>query len=232
MAWSVGTIRWGEFSLLSIGWEHVFWAEGAEFVALGLSDGGTVVTWPDEIGTSDITNGNAAQRPTYVASDPTFGQPAVRFDGSDDNLFVSGGDWPDISQPYEIVMVMRFRSRSADFLYSSSPGTTGADARDTAGSQYLFAAGASLSGGTTDTTQHLLRAVHDGASSSFNVDEVSTMSGNAGTFAMQGLTMARSSSGIGPAAIDVPFFGVVAGTLTTQERADIHAYCQAHYGTA
>lgn len=229
MGWRVGAVAWGgAFSPLDVGWEHVYWTEGPEFQALGLADGATVTTWPDEVSTADLTNGNASQRPTYVASDATFGAPVVRFDGSDDDLHV---DWPDISQPFEIVMVARFRALGSDWLFSAAPSMSGASIRDSGGA-WRFGVSATLNGGTVNTTKHLHRAVVNGASSSFLVDEVSILSGDVGAGSQTGLTLARSSSGLGPAQLDVAFFGIVSGALTAQERSDLHAWSQATYGTA
>lgn len=215
------------FSPLDPAWEHVYWAEGPEFVALGLADGATVVTWPDESATSDLTNGNASQRPTYVASDATFGRPVVRFDGTDDDLHV---DWGDIPLPVEIVIVARYRALGADWIFSGAPSAGGPSARDTGGA-WRMANSLVLNGGTVNTSKHLHRFVFNGASSGLWVDEVSVLSGDTGTGSMTGITIPRSSSGLGPAQMDVAFVGVVAGALTAQERSDLHAWAQSHYGT-
>lgn len=54
-----------------VAWDHAYWADGAEFNALGLADGATVTSWPDEITTSAIalTGGGT---PLVRASDAAF----------------------------------------------------------------------------------------------------------------------------------------------------------------
>jgi hypothetical protein len=57
--------------------------------ALALANGAAVASWPDSSGNArDLGQATGGKQPVYVAADPLLGgQPAVRFDGTDDCLF-------------------------------------------------------------------------------------------------------------------------------------------------
>lgn len=61
-----------------VSWVAAFWAEGPEFQALGVSDGATFATWPDEIGAVDLISPSSGAYPTYDA-DGLAGQPAITY---------------------------------------------------------------------------------------------------------------------------------------------------------
>tara|TARA_R110002126_G_scaffold36734_3_gene111469 strand:- start:14479 stop:15252 length:774 start_codon:yes stop_codon:yes gene_type:complete len=52
-----------------IAWHSLFWAEGTDFKALGLADGASVATWPNETGESDATQATEAYKPFYNDAD-------------------------------------------------------------------------------------------------------------------------------------------------------------------
>lgn len=66
--------------LAAISWSHVWWAAGPRFKALGLADGAAVTTFPDEVGSADMTR--SAAGPVYRASAASLtSRPAVETDG-------------------------------------------------------------------------------------------------------------------------------------------------------
>lgn len=221
--WAAGA----EFALLGLPWAHLYWTEGPEFIALGLADGASVSPWPDEISSENLTQSDATRRPVYVASDATMnGKPVLRFDGTDDNLSDLYG--ASVAAPYEVVCVARFRARSNDYWYSLGPSGTGAELLESNPSTWNTGFG---TGGTTNTTQHFTRAVYDPSGTALYVDEVLTISGAGTSNDLDGVRIARSSVG-GAAQLDIVLWGVTSELLTADERAALHAYFQASYGTA
>lgn len=206
---------------------HLYWTEGAEFIALGLADGASVSPWPDEVGVENLTNSNAARRPIYVASDATFnGKPVLRFDGSDDSLGDLYG--ASVAAPFEVVCIARYRALGNDYIYSLGPSGTGAELTE----QFTVYNTGFGTGGTADTTQHFFRAVYDPGGTELFIDEVSTITG-AGTavgFDLDGVTIARSSIGAS-SQLDIVLWGVSSGLLTAAERTALHAWAQTNYGT-
>lgn len=126
-------------SLLDIAWDHAFWTEGPQFTALGLSNGASVSSWPDEIDVSTpaaggwrtgfinmkppvaghtgvfLTQATGSKQPSYVSSDASFNnKPVVSFDGTDDYLH---GLWAStLARPNHIVCVGRYRSMAGSSI--------------------------------------------------------------------------------------------------------------------
>lgn len=99
---------------------HAMWA--ADPLWTPPADGGAVSSWRNggSVGTPDFTQGTAAARPTYDASNAAFGgQPSVNFDGTDDVLAVAITAVP---VPWFLVMVLRVRSVNTT-RYVVSDGT-------------------------------------------------------------------------------------------------------------
>lgn len=224
------------FDPLSIAWDHAYWTEGAEFVALGLADAAAVGTWPDEVATSDLAQATAGNKPTYRASSASLGsRPVVEFDGVSDYMQV---DFTDLTQPNEYVIVARLRSvpgASANALLTDGFNGTGRHLLGYVGASgaWRIFAGTSLDGGTADLVKHLFRGEFNTTSSKLFVDEVQQGStGDAGSHACSGLTLGANNAGATPGAYDVAFVGISTSLLTAQNRTDLHSWAQSLYGTA
>lgn len=222
------------FDPLSISWTHAYWTEGAEFEALGYTNGATINPWPDEVSTADLAQGTAGNRPTLVTAEATFNnKDVVRFDGSNDYMSV---DWADLSQPNEYVFVAKLRSTSLSNQVLCDGLSSGRQQIERVGgaapSTWQLFAGATLTGGSADTNLHLWRAIFNGGSSALYHDETLEMSGNAGTGAAPGMYLcARSTIPDRFGIYDIAFCGVKNGALTAGERSDLHAWAQSHYGS-
>ena len=212
-------------------WDHAYWTEGTEFQALAYANGDPVGAWPDEITADSLTPNVPGDSPLFVSSEATFNnKPVIRFDGVSDHL---RDNFLSLSQPNEIVCVARFRALGADWVFSGSgvAAAAGYDLRPTNAVVWRMAAPTAIDGGGVDTSLHLLRFVANGAASELFVDEVSVLSGNAGTGAIAGVRIGQSSAGTGSAQLDIAFWAVKNGLLTAGERSDLHAFFQSHYGT-
>lgn len=225
------------FDPLSISWAHAYWTEGTEFVALGLTNGAALSSWPDEAATSDLAQATGANQPTFVTADASFNsRNVVRFDGSNDWMNV---DFADLSQPNEIVAVARLRTvpgAAANAILLDGFATTGRHTMYRRGdiSKWTMFAGTALSGtATPDLVKHLFRAEFNTTSSKLFVDETQDGStADAGSNVASGLAVGARFDGTTPGAYDVAFIGVSDSLLTTQQRSDLHSWAQAHYGTA
>jgi hypothetical protein len=88
-----------------VAFTHVWYAGGAEFQALALSNGAAVSTWPDEVGTLDA--GTIAKDPVYASSLAGLNsKPAVTFAiaaGVGDALVTSS--ITTVNAPFSVVVV-------------------------------------------------------------------------------------------------------------------------------
>ena len=104
---------------------HAWWSEGAEFRALGLSDGQTVATLPDEVGTADAVQASESLKPVYRAATPAMNnRPTIEFD--DSALATSSS--PTYSQPFTFVAILAF-SEKGNNTSNVVTGTVGSGAR-------------------------------------------------------------------------------------------------------
>lgn len=218
------------FTGLGITWTHGYWTSGPEFLALGLGNGASISSWPDEVGTADLAQATGSRQPTLVSSDTNLGnQPTVHFDGVDDYLTVT---FASLAQPNEIAIVARLIANSGnDFLFDGAGGSREIIYANSSGS-WVYDAGASVGGGTVNTTKHLFRAVFNGASSNLRIDEVSILSGNPGATALAGATLAAAPDPSNYGQWNIAFVGIADSALTAQNRTDLHTWAQTVYGTA
>jgi len=76
-------------------WHTLYWADGPAMLALGLSDGDTITSIPDEMGTSGdnlvpVKGGSTGA--TWVASGAAHGKPAWSFDATTSDYFRLSGN--------------------------------------------------------------------------------------------------------------------------------------------
>ena len=217
--------RTGGFDPLTVGWTHAYWAEGPEFVALGLSNGGAVGTFPDEIGTADLTQGTGSAQPAFQSSVAALGNRAtVKSDGAD---WVGPTTITIITQPFSVVVVES--GASAGSLLVSTAGDLGW-CFYMSGGVWLANAGSTISGGSADSGAHMLRFYANGASSKLAEDETVVVTGNAGTYGAGPIQLFRIPVGFNSAA-HLAFVGIYAGDVTTDPKwASFKAWAATHYG--
>lgn len=225
--------------MTSISWTHAYWTEGTRQVALGLVNNGAVATWKDEAGTLDLTQPTAGRRPLWITGDATMGRTLIRFDSSDGTSRLLIGDIVDLNQPNEIVIIGRLRSLPVSgnaFLFEGNgSGRHALYVQQSVGNLWTMYAGTTpITGSAAGTTKHLHRAIFNGSSSSLFIDEsaVTMTAGDVGSNTLAGISVGAKYDATSDSAVDVCFVGVSDGGLTSQQRADLHTYAQAHYGTA
>lgn len=223
--------------LTSIAWSHAYWAEGTEFTALGLADAGVVSTWPDEVGSSDLSE--ATNKPIYVASDATLNsKPLVRFDGVNDKL---KGSFTSIPGPHTIVMIGRYLGGSTTTQRIAYDGASNYQNNlAISPSNYVtpnrFSIVTSVSATTAsnmpyDNNPHLFRTLAKTLGQKLFVNEVDrNLTPDASNPNLTGLTMGARGDSTQFGQWDIAFLGVYAGELASIT--EFHEWAQVHYGVA
>lgn len=213
----------GAFSPLDIPWVDVYWTEGPNFLALGLTEGNSVPTWPTETGTGADLSAGVYTQCVLDAEVPEFNnRPSVKAVGV--NLMTVAAT--SLSQPWTVVVVGRRvgGNTSANFIGSSTDAAGGAGLSRTA-----FAAGTTLVH-TTFEGPGYMEALANGASSEIYINGVLDTTGDAGTLAVARRQMfARAGAPTSPLTGDILFGAYLDRALTTQERADFDAWVTEHY---
>lgn len=206
---------------------HAAWAEDPSWTNPG--DGNAVSSWRDggSNGT-DFTNTGSA-RPLFRSSTAALNsKPTIQFDGTDDYL---RGSNPAQAQPYKIIVVWQYVSVTSGRIVGTAGGAGGIN---TQGAAWRINAGVSLSGGTPNTSPHVMRATFDGASSQFWLDGTSVMSGNAGTNQIVTPQLTLGASGDATPSTfgtgHMAFVGVYTGATSDVALAALAADLKTHYG--
>lgn len=228
----VGYSRTSGFSPLQVGWRNAWWAEGPRFAALGLADAAAVSTWPDEIGSEDLTQ-TGANRPTYRAAGTINSQPAVRNSGSQ-YLNRTAADFTALAQPDTVVLIAKHSTLANDqfaTLFDGVPPNRQLLAGKSNTTNWVSYAGTVLVGGASDTSAHLLLGYFAGGISKIDVDGIQTATGDAGMTALDGVALFTDSGFIHPAQADIAFVGLASGDVRTDPKwAQFKAWVTSHYG--
>ncbi len=225
--------RIGGFDPLTVGWRNAWWAEGPRMAALGLSDAAAVSTWPDEIGSEDLTQ-TGANRPTYRTAGTINSVPAVRGDGSQ-YLNRTQGSFTGLAQPDTVVVVAKYATlmnTSDPYLFDGAGSTrqilTG---RYSNISVWLIYAGTIVHGAASNTSPHLWLGYFNGASSVGQIDGTQVSSGNFGGSNLDGMALFTNSTFDFKASADIAFVGLFSGDVRTDPKwSDFKAYCLSHWG--
>lgn len=196
---SDNTVTYAAFNpITGVGWHAAYWAEN-----LALSNGASVSTWPDDIGSEDLTGG--ANTPVMVTSDASFnGHKSVHWvNDHDRGIGCTGGSHPATqAQPFAYVIIGKADSTPASGTSDRMAWASGTAAlanliRFTNGSAAwgFHAGGTERTGGTPNTSPHVVMAYWNGSSSRFEVDGGTISSGlSAGTDSHDGITLGYNAA--------------------------------------
>ena len=150
-----------------------------------------VNTWYDQSGGgNDATQGSASNQPQIVSGgiiNKVNNISAVDFDGTDNYLETS--NFTEIEQPTSYFGVFKFDSNKNQNIFDSS-----LNARQLAGdngTNYKFFGGSTITGGTTNTNQNSFNGIFNSTDSLF-VNDISVVSGNAGTNGIDKIVIASN----------------------------------------
>ena len=204
--------------LNDIAWDAAYWEGGSEFAAQSYSDSDSVTTWPDEIGTDDLTGDPGV--PIYDAVNASYNDAAVLAGNAASDRMTSAATYV---QPGTVVIVGNFDATGAD-LFDGSTARWLFDG--SGGSGRLFAGTARVTSWTVDTNPHLFVVYYNGASSYLEVDGTQyTVGGTVGTANLQDPWFRFGAAGA------MAFVGVIQAELTSGEKSSLLSWSQGRYGT-
>jgi hypothetical protein len=158
---------------------------------------GFVKTWYDQAGSNDATQTTTGSQPKIYDSSTGVvtenGKAALDFDGGND--YMQSSLFTAISQPDTTFVVLKLDAIEPVFI---TDGGTQSQTLNTGSNQWTTEAGANLRNTSIDTDQHLIMSLYNGSSSEQWVDGTNTISGNAGTDGINGVTLGASYAALLP----------------------------------
>lgn len=211
--------------LEDISWVGAWWAAGPEFRALGLAHGAAVTTFPDEVGTADMTRDAAG--PTFTTSSSALaGRPAVITDGL--TVLRTAAASISVSLPYSVFWVGRATATTDIKVYVG-----GAASADTIAPMAAVISCISLfglvegSGSPLTTTQRIWTAVATSSTSDKIRVAGTTYTKNQGNGLLTRIALGGYAD-FPSMTTETYFLGVYQGDLTLHPRfADLEAWAAA-----
>jgi hypothetical protein len=220
-----------------VAWHAVYWAEN-----LAVANGAEVTTWPDDIGSEDLT-GASPNVPVMDTAHASFNNKKVlEFDASVTQkleiLAATHGDGPQ-SQPFAIVTVAKFDdvtsgTSTGRTLHDGGGASNRAEMRARSTTFWSLNAGTVVNIAANDLDPNLFVAKFNGASSALIISGTLAGPGNAGAHQYDGLTIGYA---IGAATSahrfdgQIAFVGVYYGDPESDPGwADFEAWVTSFYG--
>ena len=224
--------------LNDISWHTAFWVEDPNWTDPG--DGNAVSSWRND-GSGDW--GDAAQatgtkQPLYRSSVAALNsQPAIDFDGTDDNLKSAVGTGQ--AGAMTVVAVVDLQSPDGNYRYIHDRATEPSDPAKnrfitglTSSNTWRMYVDSAVEGGSPASGGQLLFIYFaSGGTSTLDVDGTQDLSGNPGTVSTNGFTLGADYGGGVPTGMRLAFFALKIGALTATEESDLLSWAQSHYGT-
>jgi hypothetical protein len=224
-----------------IGFDHYYWAEGAQFASHGYGDTDSIEDWNDEVTGATDKMGNAGtigNGPKYVASSSNFnGRPSARFQNVAGMSRTPGATF---AQPNTYVLIAKLNTNThptgGEYFTDGNGSSNRAIINVQASNAWRLHAGTDLIGSTSpgaDTDRHLFVGIMNGASSVLEIDGTVYVSGNAGTQSSNGWKIGSSrTSTFRLQDAEIVFFGVWLGSGDIRSEANWAAFVAgavAHY---
>ena len=216
-----------------ITWHSLFWAEGTDFLTQGYSDTDPVGTWPNETGETDATQGTGANQPTYSATGGPNSKPCVTGDSTDYLATGSFSVAPSYTSGVSFVAVGGTAATSSQNIFGGSGATNRNLMGKSSTNWRVFSGTTPITGGTSDTNDHLFVGWFDGSSGNEKlwVDGSLVVDGNAGVQTIGGITLMADYAGGNNWAGDLSFVGVYEGDFTQDASyPDFISWASSHYG--
>lgn len=198
--------------------------------SLGVT-GDPVTAWADQIGSANLSNG--AGSPDFEATGGPNGGPCITFDGSNEELSVSG--LSTVSQPYHYFMVCKQITWTAnDYILSgNSSGFSFVRQKQSGGSQYDVEQGANVPAANTvdpgDTDWHFYSSFFNGSSSYQELDGTKSGPSNCGSGSFNGISVG-GGFGSNYANVSISEVLMADAEVTGTDLANLEAYIASNYG--
>lgn len=205
-------------------------------------NGSTVSAWADQSGTGDanknVSQGVAANQPTFVASDALFGgQPCVSFPQTATEVRLNGGTWATpLAQPYTVICVASFTTFSGNpYLFDNESAGAAQSASFINGANDLRAYfGSNTFNATVNlSTAYMVTCIANSGSSlsQITISRANATQNNAGSSSKTGMTIGSSKPGSslhnGTKIAEIAIYNK---ELSLAERATFANYVQSRYG--
>jgi hypothetical protein len=191
---------------------------------------GAVAAWPCAVTGVQATQATAGARPTQSAT-ALNSRPGLTFDGGD--VLQTGAF--TVAQPFVVVVAtQRTGAMAGSALQILYDGLTNAGRgvlyhNATTGHLGIFS-GTALQSTTATTSPTILRATHNGATSSLVLNGTEIASGNAGTTGLDGLTLGRRFTGTDFLTGIIADILIFSGADYAARAASADALMRAYYG--
>lgn len=214
-------------------WHSLFWAEGTDFQALGLSDTDTMTAWPNETDEVDADNTTGSIHYFDAVQADFNNQPVVDLGGVlyTDNF----GTVP--SYPISIVCIARVPA-PVGFDRVLFEGNDCSNRNHLAsvhpeGTWRMYAGGTFDDAGTYDSDPHLFVVTYDGSTGNdtLTIDGTLTIDADTGSQTLDGLTIGGNCNQQTASSADMALLGIYEGDITADAKwTDFVNWVEAHYG--
>ena len=173
---------------LSISETCEFWFDGKDADSFTL-DGNYVNQWNDKSGNArHVLNGNGdATRPTYNAA-----TGRVTFVAANSTFLQSAVFGSELTQPNTIFVVAKFTAHATNSILFCGAVANKRHQFHESTTNFAIYSGAVLNGTARNLNDNIHIGLFNGASSEYWINGTSVVSGNAGTFALNGITLAAN----------------------------------------
>jgi len=218
------------FSPSDIASIHAWYDAG---VGITTNGSGDVTNWSDSVSANDLSQSDSAQMPSFTLSDANFNnEPSVNFDGVDEWM---NSSFSSISQPNTIFAVLKVDSTATTdiYLFDGDSGSTRLGMLiHGSGVHWLFVGTTLLSSSSVDTSTHVYGVRYDTTDEMFRDGGTADPSGNAGSHAVAGLTLAARWDESLYLDINFAEFIIYDAALSDSEMNQVGNYLADKYGTS
>lgn len=228
------------FQPTDVSFHSLWWAGGPQFAAVGLGDGDSVSSWPNEV--LGVESADAGQAPTFrFAADLAY-RPAVDFDDANAERLLTGtmASPPDWTSGVTVVFVAESdTTNDANVIVDGDDATRECRVEFGGDGDWYIRAGTTIDTGTSYTAGTAYFGVvffpgaTVGGNSEIKIDGSSLGTFNAGQEEATGFELGRAQDGANPHDGTIALVGIYEGDLRgTADEKRLWRWAQRTYGTS